>query len=51
MYRKRLTYALKQLQYLDDRPVFEVERIGANAWAEGGVEAEKKAKLDYQEKK
>jgi dynein assembly factor 1 len=47
MYRKRLTYALKQLQYLDDRPVFEVERIAANAWADGGAEAEKKARLDY----
>jgi dynein assembly factor 1 len=45
MYRKRLTYAMKQLQYLDDRPVFEIERIAANAWSEGGAEAEKEARL------
>lgn len=42
---------MKQLQYLDDRPVFEIERIAANAWAEGGPEKEKQARLEYQEKK
>jgi dynein assembly factor 1, axonemal len=41
MYRKRLTVILKNLQYLDDRPVFEIERIAANAWSQGGAEAEK----------
>jgi dynein assembly factor 1, axonemal len=51
MYRKRMTVTLKQLQYLDDRPVFEIERIAANAWSEGGAEGEKVAREEYQEKK
>ncbi len=51
MYRKRLTYAMKQLQYLDDRPVFEIERIAANAWSEGGADAEKEARQKYQQEK
>jgi hypothetical protein len=51
MYRKRLTYAMKNLQYLDDRPVFEIERIAANAWSEGGPEAEKEARFKYQQEK
>jgi dynein assembly factor 1 len=51
MYRKRLTYALKNLQYLDDRPVFDIERIAANAWSEGGAEAEKEARAKYQQDK
>lgn len=46
-----MTIALKNLQYLDDRPVFEIERIGATAYAEGGIEAEKKAKQEYNDKK
>jgi hypothetical protein len=51
MYRKRLTYSLKNLQYLDDRPVFEIERIAANAWSEGGAEGEKVAREKYQQEK
>lgn len=51
MYRKRMTYALKNLQYLDDRPVFEIERIAANAWSEGGADAEKEARAKYQQEK
>jgi len=47
MYRKRLTAGMKSLHYLDDRPVFESERIAADAWAEGGVEAEKEARQKY----
>ena len=42
---------MKQLQYLDDRPVFEIERIAANAWSEGGAEAEKEARAKYQQEK
>eukprot|EP00347_Sterkiella_histriomuscorum_P004474 403360327 len=51
MYRKRLTVGMKNLYYLDDRPIFEIERLSADAWAQGGAEAELEAKRVYQEKK
>lgn len=47
MYRKNLTANLKNLNYLDDRPVFESERIFADAWLRGGAEAEREARKAY----
>lgn len=47
MYRKNLTAHLKNLNYLDDRPVFDSERLFADAWLNGGAEAEREARRAY----
>ena len=46
-YRKLLSVNLPKLAYLDDWPIWEIDRIGADAFREGGEEAEKKAREDY----
>ncbi|XP_030765225.1 dynein assembly factor 1, axonemal homolog [Sitophilus oryzae] len=39
-YRKTIILACKDLQYLDDRPIFPRERACAEAWERGGIEEE-----------
>lgn len=44
-YRKKLTAALPKLQYLDDRPVKEVDHRLAVAWVKGGTEMENQERV------
>ena len=46
-YRRTIIVKLKHLSYLDDRPVREEDRIGAQAYLEGGYAAEQKAREKY----
>lgn len=46
-YRKILTIKCKDLQHLDDRPVFPRDRACAEAWRDGGDEAEEATRLEW----
>eukprot|EP00192_Tetraselmis_astigmatica_P012865 CAMPEP_0117671370 /NCGR_PEP_ID=MMETSP0804-20121206/13295_1 /TAXON_ID=1074897 /ORGANISM="Tetraselmis astigmatica, Strain CCMP880" /LENGTH=426 /DNA_ID=CAMNT_0005479821 /DNA_START=64 /DNA_END=1344 /DNA_ORIENTATION=+ len=48
-YRKTLICSIKGLAYLDDRPVFELERKCAEGWAANGLEGEREARRLYRE--
>ncbi|ENN81483.1 hypothetical protein YQE_02175, partial [Dendroctonus ponderosae] len=53
-YRKTLILGCKNLQYLDDRPVFPRERACAEAWQRGGIteeHAERKRWIDKERQK
>ena len=43
-YRKTLISLMPVLGFLDTRPIFEPERVGAEAWKTGGPEAERAAR-------
>ena len=45
--RRRLISSLQLLRWIDERPVTGMERAGAEAWAQGGREAEMEAKQSY----
>jgi len=46
-YRKRIVNALPSLTYMDERPIFAVERKSFQAWAEGGLTAMHDAKKEF----
>jgi dynein assembly factor 1 len=48
-YRKTIIIALPKLKYLDDRPVFEDERRYCEAFARGGLEAEREERKLYKQ--
>ena len=50
-YRRAMTVCMVNLYYLDEKPIFEDDRLLAEAFVKGGKEEEMKVKLDLEEKK
>jgi hypothetical protein len=50
-YRKNMISSLPSLLYLDDKPVFDLERRTSDAWRKGGKEAEANERNKYFEEK
>ncbi|XP_035228237.1 uncharacterized protein LOC118200384 isoform X2 [Stegodyphus dumicola] len=48
-YRKHFIFGIRDLCYLDDRPVSDKERACVNAWSKGGVEGERKERIRWKE--
>ncbi len=46
-YRKTLIFKIKNLRYLDDRPVFPEERRFVEAFFRGGIEEEREERKKY----
>lgn len=46
-YRRNMIANIKNLTYLDDRPVKAIDRIGAEAYILGGAQAEITARKEY----
>jgi len=46
-----MTVILPELTYLEDRPIWDYERLFADAWKKGGKEAETKARDDWKASK
>ena len=44
-YRRTMILRIKSLTYLDDRPVFEGERLATEAWERDGVEGEREERI------
>jgi hypothetical protein len=48
-YRKTVLSSMPTLTHLDDRPVFEEERVAVAAWSVGGAKAERDAREAYRQ--
>jgi dynein assembly factor 1 len=51
MYRKNLLMAMPNLYYLDERPVFEAERLCADAFKLGGKDEEERVRSEWADHK